>query len=318
VAFDWLNFLDSNNVDYIEQGKNVARGNVNVACPFCRDDPSHHMGISLSDGSWGCWRNSKHRGRKPEILVSRLMGWSLIYAREIVSEGKTTSNLDELSESLQDLGRATKSEGRVEEVSLPQKAISAHRVSYARNYLLYCGFLDAEEVSRVYGLRACRIPSRWAYRLIYPVYDETILVGWTARAITGQSKVRYMAHPTGKAIKNYLFNSQSATGGEVLVVVEGPKDALKVDWVGKLFDVSAVSLMGTSATKLQVSRLAHLASRYKRTAILLDEDAEAQALDLAAKLSFLGVESWRLPDGADDPGSLSYYEVAFMIEGNLS
>ena len=72
---DVLTFLDHNRIPYRTNGPNCAKGHVVIKCPFCGDeDPSEHLGIQLSTGYWGCWRNSSHRGRRPHRLIMRLLG----------------------------------------------------------------------------------------------------------------------------------------------------------------------------------------------------------------------------------------------------
>ena len=81
--FDWVEFLQKHNIEYVTQGSNVAHGNVNIKCPMCGPrDPSHHMGIAIDGAGWSCWRNPQHRGRSPVYLVALLAHVSVTRARE--------------------------------------------------------------------------------------------------------------------------------------------------------------------------------------------------------------------------------------------
>ena len=46
-------YLDSKDIPYIETGKNVSAGWVNISCPFC-EEVSTHLGISPT-GGFNCW-----------------------------------------------------------------------------------------------------------------------------------------------------------------------------------------------------------------------------------------------------------------------
>ena len=76
------------NIEFVESGPNVAKGNVNVQCPWCGvEDHSYHLGINLAKGMWGCWRNKQHRGRALYKLLSKLTGLSYQEARRVTGEG---------------------------------------------------------------------------------------------------------------------------------------------------------------------------------------------------------------------------------------
>ncbi len=99
----------------------------------------------------------------------------------------------------------------------------------------------------------------------------------------------------------------------MLVVVEGPLDALKVDFYGKHDGCRAVAMMGTSVTARQVGALARLSQMYNDIVVVLDSGAEAQAMTTSAALSSLGARMAVLPEYVDDPGDLSEKQVHDLI-----
>ena len=58
-----IKVLSDYRIDYDTEGKNTSTGFVSIACPWCEDDPSHHLGINLKEGYYTCWRSSEHRGK---------------------------------------------------------------------------------------------------------------------------------------------------------------------------------------------------------------------------------------------------------------
>jgi len=102
VPFDFKAFCDAKNIPYVTSGKNVSIGNFNIQCPFCgHADPSEHMGIEVATGYWGCWRESKHRGKSPQRLIMRLLHIGFDQANEIV-DGQWTAggDLDDMEKKL--------------------------------------------------------------------------------------------------------------------------------------------------------------------------------------------------------------------------
>src|SRR6185437_6997309 len=76
--FDWERFFDIRGIPYVTSGHNARRGVIGVACPMCGDDPSHHMGVSVSGTDWWhCWRDeNNHRGKSPHRLIMAFLGCS--------------------------------------------------------------------------------------------------------------------------------------------------------------------------------------------------------------------------------------------------
>src|SRR6516162_5304184 len=86
--FSWEHFLDSRGIPYQTSGRNVARGNIVLHCPFCGSaDESFHMEISVTGKGWRCFRRpGEHKGRNPTRLVQAILGCSFHNAALITGQ----------------------------------------------------------------------------------------------------------------------------------------------------------------------------------------------------------------------------------------
>lgn len=329
--FNWVDFLQRNGIPFADSGKNVARGHVNIACPFCEaignPDPSAHLGLRESDGAWGCLRDPRHRGKRPMRLIVALLHCSWAQAEAIVGDVPTESGFESLRQRLE---RESAPAG----VSAPsvirwnpemRKVMSRGPRSIFHRYLKRRGFAeeDIAPLLRFYRLRGA-LSGRFKHRLCLPILTAEGMVGWTGRAVLRGMEPRYLAHPDS-GVKSRLFNEgRVGRGGRWLVVVEGPLDCLKLDWYGRGIGIRSVALMGVSATEEQIGRLLHLADSFASTAILLDPGASGAAGLLASKLALLSprlLSFSALPSRfsyAEDPGALKAGDVRPALRFLLS
>lgn len=328
--FDVLSFLNHYGIEYVESGSSVVKGNVAVKCPFCGDaDPSYHMGIRLSDGVWGCWRDATHRGKKPHRLIQALIKCSWQEADTIVGAVIDGSDLKSAIASLSGEHQSFLSQRKV--LSLPT---TFHPLFCARGYfaerffkcLIHRGFEPQEvrDLAQMYDLHYCLFGD-FAYRLIFPIYENEILQTWTGRAIV-ESKLRYKtltAKPSRKGqgalrpITDYLYNFDGLmdVGGRILCIVEGPFDALKVDFYGKSVGVRATCLFGSNISERQFYLIMKLASRFNRLILLLDRDMFLnRAQQVRSRLASLSLEIKLVPEPWKDPGEMTK-EAVLGLEG---
>src|SRR5690554_4770393 len=125
-VMDWVAFLTQYNVDFITEGPNLAHGNVGVRCPFCGDDPSYHMGISLDGHGWNCWRNGQHRGRSPIRLIQALTGVSREKALAIAGHSRYVPE-DFLSRVRENMGLTTTGDTVAADLRLPGEFLEFDR-----------------------------------------------------------------------------------------------------------------------------------------------------------------------------------------------
>jgi hypothetical protein len=311
---DWIKFFEDNMIEYVTRGPNTAKGEVSIKCVWCGDeDPSEHLGINLSKGSWGCLRNPEHRGHSTTYLIGTLLRCSQYQARAIVDQ-YNRSDPDQLGElSLESPpGSGNQAEPEQHPVLRPIEAVGS--TSKFWNYLKIRGF-DPDAVIRQYRLQCCLV-DRYKDRLIIPLYKRRSLIAWTGRALGAPMIApRYLS---SKRVKETIFNEDDLMqGGQLLFITEGPFDAMKLDYHGLEQGVRATCTFGTSIGIEQLVLLNSRRSRFDKTVILFDRDAVEPAFIARDWLPSSRVVVGQLPDGVKDPGELSKEQIQELIDGQL-
>ena len=303
---DFPTLLRKNSVAFITSGANVAKGNINIHCPFCGSaDPSYHLGIRLSDGAWGCWREPSHRGRRPHRLLRKLFGWSVLRIQSEIS-------IDRNQPLFSTTGQPTKK--RFEKVVMPD---NFRPLRFERGQLLYCNYLidhrgydtsEINEMSQKYDLRVA-LSGEWEGRIIIPVYDhEGRLQTWVGRAVKNNlSRYKACTNDETVPIKESLWISPDWDRSQVLVLTEGPFDAITVDLRGQSVGLSAACIFGAELSQRQESLLRAYASCFDLVVIALDRENLAGTLGLTKRLVGFRV----MPMGMDtkDPGDMTKDEL---------
>lgn len=328
MRFDIKSFLDAQGIHYVTSGRNVAKDHINIKCPACGNaDPSEHMGIRLSDGAWGCWRDRDHRGRDIARLIRMILNCSLEEARRIVGrplfEDDDTTIDDVAREDFYDQTNAAIEhgmEGGVE-LSMPRefrplwRDNKRARFRFLR-YLHSRGFKHSEVLSvcRLYNLRYC-VTGRYADRIIIPITYKGALVTWTSRSIYPNAGLRYLslsAEDSVVSVKHLVYNyDKAARGGKRLIIVEGPMDVLKLDFYGRSRGVRAVGLISMTMERPQRDMLHKLSKKFAEVCPLLDSSEELGGqMGLESELSFLPNLAYvDIPDYDGDPGSMSRRDI---------
>jgi hypothetical protein len=159
------------------------------------------------------------------------------------------------------------------------------------------------------GLKSlCRIYySNYQERIIFPIYNDSQLVGYQSRDITGKQEPKYLISKGFKKNK-YLYNYDAVYNNEVIVLVEGIFDVIKN------LSGCAVASFGKHLSKSQLKRLLNMPN-LKKIYMAYDNDAEEEKLAYAEVLSdFFEVYIVRYPTIEDDPGSLSFEDLAKCLE----
>jgi len=332
AKFDIISFLDKHNIEYVDSGPNVARGNVNIKCPFCGpNDPSHHMGIEPQSSMWACWRDKNHRGKSPVRLIKALIHCSHEEALRIV--GKEGGDIDE--DLLHLLAEGSYFKNKEQRSEVPEnnfgfaKGVREFNGKYTaetkfKDYLVSRGFepQDVDSVIRTYKLRYAML-GKFKRRLILPYYNlDHELVTFSGRSLYKSSGLRYKEVNKNEAYihsKHTLFNLNLAqAGGKVLFVVEGPIDVLKLDFYGRHLGCRSVGLSTVSVSEAQVLLLLNLSKSFEAVRIVVDEGYIAQQQDILDDLSILpniGISA--LPKGVEDPGELSKSQVISFCKQEL-
>ncbi len=312
---DWLSFLQSHHIDYIERGPSTSPNNIYTHCPFCGSaDTGHHMGLSLSNGFYGCWREESHRGRNPVRLIQALLQCSRLQA-ENLAKNQITLPLDNFEAVIRSLSyEVTETETKISKVIFPPNIKTLVDKGMGRIFIDYLMTRDytraeARHLCEVYWLMYS-IVGPFAYRIIIPIEMEEGVVTWTGRDITGTAEARYKTLSKVESrcsIKEALFGYKSLIEDKeahTLIVCEGPFDSIKVDFYGYQFGIRGTCLFGLQASDAQVSLLTRLASQFQHKYIALDAGAGVLQMHLLNKLEFLGFKGLSIPEPYKDPDSL--------------
>lgn len=324
--FDWQRFLDAQHIEYVTSGASVTRGNVAIRCPWCTDDPSHHMGISLNGAGWGCWRNAEHRGKSPVKLVAALLHCSTGQAMDIVGIDRKSIPNDFFGrvQALMSPQEDAPMKRRQELHLYPEFLSFGENKPSARPYVQYLRgrdftVADIASLTRRYGVRYCsRGP--WQGRIIFGVRQDGELQTWTGRSISKTAELRYKtltddpekakAHgeklPAVKPVNHCLlfFDSLCQYGGKHLLITEGPFDALKVNVLGWHSGIRATCLFTNNPTVEQIELLHVLAPKFEHRHLVLDRGMFARIVKLSSALASLNLSMTLLPAFLKDPGEL--------------
>lgn len=302
--FSWPDFCASYGISFVEKGKSVAKGNVYIECPWCADGKKY-MGLSVDDTKWGCWKSEEHRGVRPHRLVQALLGISYSDACGIVEDAPVSGELSDVRDRLEPKPKRE----RRQPVVVPDEFFRlGGTVRWPREhrflwYLEKRGFENPARVASHYGLLGC-LSGRFNNRLILPIRDvRGVLRGWTARALSRRESVRYLDYPDG-SIKGYGYHAPdiASDGSDVLALVEGPFDALTLDYYGRPLGLRAAALLGLVGRAVPYLRRS-VVPQFRRIVICLDPGADVQAMRLRDRFPKSSVSV--VPSDACDPGDLS-------------
>lgn len=324
MVADVKRILNDYSVPYVESGSNVAKGNVNIQCPYCGEaDRSQHLGINLANGFWGCWRNAQHRGRKLSRLLTALLGVTPSEARRIAGEGRHIAvQPDSYENALQTVSEGVVSaqeSAHTRKIGFPPyiRRLTGRKRAERRavDYLAGRGYHRSEirALSKRYDLHFT-IRGDMADRIVVPVYEDGELMTYLGRSIYKDAALRYRAldkEDSVKQVKDCIYNFDRAIkGGRLLFVVEGAFDVMKLDWYSGPA-VTAIGLFNMNVEDSQVELLMRLRRKFDQVVGVLDAGEVAAQLRLESRLRQifghrLGMYSLK---GAEDPGAMTERQV---------
>ena len=307
-------------VPWSDRGRNVSTGNIVVKCPWCgSDDPSMHLSVSLSGKGFYCWRNSSHIGKNYVRLVSALCGVDERRAEELV-RSFSFDGLPVEVPAFRDVRR-----GGFEPADFGLPAVeglpSGH---WALLYLEERGFVRPREAAMVGELYAVD-EEPFGRGILFPVRMIGECVNAVVRSLDGASSPRYRSlsargrtgrfpvcsERTSRCLGFYDFAS---AGGEILCVVEGPFDALKINAYGDGI-MRAVCCFGSNISERQLELIAFLRDKFARHVYIPDMDAAGKAgygLKGLRSMDFVLYDIGSL--GFGDPGEMSEDAVKRLME----
>lgn len=313
MIFDWVHFFETFGIEHIlGPAPNVRRSHVAIHCPRCPRDTKHHFAIDLRDGKVrGCWRDSGH-WMPPTHLIHELTGVSYEKAREMLRRGETDFEGTTAIGLLRTLSKPEKPTARpkLKKLKLPSEfsKFSTRADAQQRKFVDYLrdkrGVEQPIRLAQAAKLRWCT-RGDFANRIIFPIRLHGKLYGWTSRHIGHKPRLRYRAHPEGDAMQSLVWVPRTPKPGDLLLLVEGPVDALKIMEAAPSRDFVPCALLTNSAGDARLETIIKLAPTGVRTGILLDRGAESMALHLQRQLSVLKPQLELLPKGVKDPGEMS-------------
>jgi DNA primase len=283
-------YLEDKGIEVATDGKNVARGWIEINCPYCGDDPSTHLGINTDSYGFNCWRC----GTKGNLiqLIQKLESCSTQVAEKIVAQLQKKVQIKTKTEPVTIL-------------DLPEGIVTGEIPELHRRYLLNRGFTNHHALSLQYNLMYCGEVGEYKLRILIPVYIDNRMVTYTSRDVTGIAHVKYKSCHNDKAIipiKNCLYNIDRIR--DSVVIVEGPFDAMRIG-------NGSVALFGKIITTQQLLLL----YKYKpnNVFILLDRDAKKEAESISRTMIqfFNHVEVIHI-ENYKDPGELPASEVKHL------
>jgi hypothetical protein len=310
---DLRGLFDNLRVPWRDRGANTSRGNVNICCPFCRDDYGYHMTISETrEGAYYCYRRPQEHSGGNLVRVLVKLGASRTEAISLINNFAGS--------------RATEHAGpEIVASSEMQKRWDGFRgiADGPDRYLDYLEyerlFVDPERVARTYDLRYARL-GRWAGRVLFPMHDaDGGLGGWTGRAVSKDAELRYLTEHGNRDGAIYVPRA----GRYTMFIMEGPMDALKGAVATEDLPISTLALTGK---QLNPARLANVAAACARSAVvLMTLDADTTVGERSRMLAELRgacrhaeVRMVRGPSETKDVGAMTEDQARRWMQGLAS
>lgn len=204
---DIRRIFDKHRVPWRDHGPNTSKGNINIGCPFCKNDPSFHMAVAEDGSGWYCWRNSRHQGAGLGYLFHVLK----IPTEKMHLKGSSTA----LPEPTKEV-----------DLSAWRYFAPAEESRDVCDYLEFRGFSRPRQVCKQFDLKYAP-EGKWAARMIAPLTS-----GWTGRALYPHIQPRYLSQTDGTG----LFAQGRSSS---VILVEGPLDAMRLASLTSEFTVIA-------------------------------------------------------------------------------
>lgn len=320
--FDWPNFLQQNNIYFRNSGPNVGRDSVVIHCCWCgAADESEHLVISLTGKGFKCWRDKSHSGKNPAKLIQALLNCSWEQANQIAGQGKSLPN-DFMNKVKQSLIKQEPVQ-KINTLRLPNVFKPFSSLPSCKPYVDYLTrrkFTAADILSTEhYKIHYCT-RGNYKGRVIFTIWHDSKLVGWTGRTIYPDQMARYksLTHDFEKAgedgelpapnpISHYLLFYDIVVNrtADTIVLCEGPMDAWRVNLLGKTIGVVSTCFFTSTLSKEQLNLLHGILPRFKNKYLLLDQNTFSKAARMRSELISLGVVVKQMPAGLNDPGEMT-------------
>ena len=323
MAFDWIAFFRQHNINYVDSGPNVSKGQIAIRCPWCgHSDPSQHLSISLEGKGYRCWRNHDHRGKSPVRLIQALIRCT--YEQAAAIAGVNINIPENFYQQVQNQLAPIVSSEKRSGLKFPIEFKTFQGLPSGKPFIRYLrderGFTEWQMVQliKMYELRYCKL-GPYKDRIIFPIIYQDEMVSWTGRTIWPDVSPRYKVlsadsekaafegyPPAVGSDKDYLlgFDWLIKTDCDTIYLCEGPFDAAKVSVLGRDHGICATCFFTAAPSQKQVDLLYELLPRFKHRSLLLDQGTLSTALSIKSRLLYLDIGITELPKGMKDPAML--------------
>ena len=220
-------------------------------------------------------------------------------------------------------------------LSLPPEFKSFRGAPSSRPYVQYLqkrGFSELE-IARTQGY-GIYYASQGEYkgRIIFTVWVDGNLVGWTGRTIYPTETLRYKTlsnnpekgPPTApRPIGSYLlfWDKLKAPVPKTIVLCEGPFDAWRVNLLGARLGVVATCFFTNSLSREQIGLLHEILPKFENRVVLLDQGTFLQVSNIKSDLAAFDLTVRHLPpqykDPAEIPDTETLKEVLAIVQEHV-
>ncbi len=283
--FDVVSYLESKDIEYWQEGKNVTHGWVNIKCifPHC-DDHSNHLGIS-PDRFFNCYICSETGHVTKVVREIEQCSWDR--AEKIVKSFREDDFSDKERSPIS-------TEAKILGNILP-KGISKNFNDLYKQYFKKRNY-NLNYLIHKYDLYEGGIIGDYKFRIIIPFYLDNELITFSSLDITGRQSLKHKHNPDDNAIipiKHMIYGIDNCN--DEMILIESCTDQWNIgDGSGS-----------TSGKKVTVEQINLIVGKgIKKILLIPDSDSIWEWEKVGNKLSGLicSVEMIELPDG--DPADL--------------
>ncbi len=265
--------LDSFEIPYVEEGKNVSSNYYGMSCPFCNDD-ADHLGIHRVKGFYTCWKCRAYGSFFDLLKEVADITWEQYQNALDIGTVEETSALYRIHNILSPSDEQKVSQSKTL-LELPK---FLHPITPNTNYSLLNEWLDRRQFELTDCVRHRCLYGKggeWKHRLIIPIFHKSEMVSFIGADMTGQSWLKYKMSET--SVNRYIYDFDKVKKDRI-IITEGVLDCWRVQ---QLTD-DAVCTFGTHMTKAQFNAIVD--RNFSELIMAWDGDAYWKARELAKDL----------------------------------